>query len=694
MKSRSLITNAALGDRPDLDEGASVGLALAHDSAARHVRGTAAYIDDLPEPAGTVHVAPGCASAARGTIRSIDLDAVRASPGVLAVLTAADIPGENDCSPAFGDDPILAAGEVLFHGQVVFAVVAETRDAARSAARSARIEVDSVAPRVTVDDGLAAGTEVLAPYEFRRGEPAPEIAAAAHRLEGRVRIGGQEHFYLEGQAALAVPGEDDEMRVYSSTQHPSEVQNLVAHMLGVPGAAVVCECRRMGGAFGGKESQAAQWACLAALAAHATGRPAKVRLDRDDDMTMTGKRHDFRVDWRCGFDGDGVLEGVDVELAGRCGYSADLSLGVNDRAMFHADNAYHYPAARVHSRRVRTDTVSNTAFRGFGGPQGTLFAEHMMDAVAITLGLDPLVVRKRNLYAPGRDVTPYGMRVDDHVVTRIVRRLERTSAYAARRRAIARFNARAERAERAERAGRSGRSGRGATLRKGIALTPVKFGIAFTLKQLNQAGALVHVFTDGSVQVNHGGTEMGQGLYIKVAQVVAEELGIGIDRVRATATRTDKVPNTTPTAASSGSDLNGMAAQRAARTIRRRLAGLPPGSTRCGRRMSRSGAGWCMSVRRRFPSSAHAARVHRAGVALVHRLLRRLPRSPGTATPRAVAPSSTSPGRCVQRGDRGHRDRRDARRPGGHPPRRRPLAEPGHRHGADRGRLRGRGWAG
>ena len=562
MKSRSLITNAALADRPDLDEGASVGLALAHDSAARHVRGTAAYIDDLPEPAGTVHVAPGAARAARGTIRSIDLDAVRVFPGVLAVLTAADIPAANDCSPAFGDDPILAAGEILFHGQVVFAVVAETRDAARRAARCARIEVDAVAPRVTVDDGLAAGVDVLSPYEFRRGEPASAIAAASHRLEGRVRIGGQEHFYLEGQAALAVPGEDDEMRVWSSTQHPSEVQNLVAHMLGVPGAAVVCECRRMGGAFGGKESQAAQWACLAALAAHVTGRPAKVRLDRDDDMTMTGKRHDFRVDWRCGFDGEGVLEGVDVELAGRCGYSADLSLGVNDRAMFHADNAYYYPAARIHSRRVRTDTVSNTAFRGFGGPQGTLFAERMMDAVAIALELDPLVVRKRNFYAPGRDVTPYGMRVDDHVVNRIVRRLERTSGYAARRRAIGRFNARAERA------------GSGGTLRKGIALTPVKFGIAFTLKQLNQAGALVNVFTDGSVQVNHGGTEMGQGLYIKVAQVVAEEFGVGIDRVHVTATRTDKVPNTAPTAASSGSDLNGMAARRAARAIRRRLAEL------------------------------------------------------------------------------------------------------------------------
>ncbi len=565
MTSSSPITNTTLADRPDLGEGASVGRALAHDSAERHVRGTAAYIDDLPEPAGTVHVAPGGAPVARGAIRSVDLDLVRAAPGVVAVLTATDIPGANDCSPAFGGDPILAAGEILFHGQVVFAVVAETRDAARRAARLARIDVEPLVPRVTVDDGLAAGAEVLAPYEFRRGEPAPAIAAAPRRLEGVVRIGGQEHFYLEGQAALAVPGEADEMRVFSSTQHPSEVQNLVAHMLGAPGAAVVCECRRMGGAFGGKESQAAQWACLAALAAHVTGRPARLRLDRDDDMTMTGKRHDFRVGWRCGFDGDGVLEGVDVELDARCGCSADLSLGVVDRAMFHADNAYHYPAARVHSRRVRTDTVSNTAFRGFGGPQGMLFAERMMDAVAITLELDPLAVRKRNLYAPGRDVTPYGMRVEEHVVPRIVRRLERTSGYAARRRAIARFNTRAQRAQRA---------GRGGTLRRGIALTPVKFGVAFTLKQLNQAGALVHVFTDGSVQVNHGGTEMGQGLYIKVAQVVAEELGIGIDRVRATATRTDKVPNTAPTAASSGSDLNGMAALRAARAIRRRLAGL------------------------------------------------------------------------------------------------------------------------
>ena len=558
MKPGAPITNSTIiADRPGLDPGASVGLALPHDSAARHAQGSAAYVDDLPEPAGTLHVAPGRADgAARGPIRSLDLGPVRASPGVAAVLTAADVPGENDCSPAFGDDPILASGEIRFHGQVVFAVVAATRDEARRAARRARIEVEARPPRVTVDDGLADDAEMLPPWEFRRGEPGAAIAAAPHRLEGRVRIGGQEHFYLEGQAALATPGEGDEMRVHSSTQHPSEVQHLVARMLGAPDAAVVCECRRMGGAFGGKESQAAQWACLAALAARVTGRPAKVRLDRDDDMAMTGKRHDFRVDWRCGFDADGVLAGVEADLDARCGHSADLSLGVNDRALFHADNAYHYPAARLRSRRVRTDTVSNTAFRGFGGPQGMLVAERMMDAAAIALGLDPLLVRKRNLYGPGRDVTPYGMRIEEHLLPRLVRRLERTSGYAARRRAVARFNS------------------RGGALRKGIALTPVKFGISFTLRQLNQAGALVHVFTDGSVQVNHGGTEMGQGLHVKIAQVVAEEFGIGVDRVRITATRTDKVPNAPPTAASSGSDLNGMAARQAARTIRRRLAAL------------------------------------------------------------------------------------------------------------------------
>ncbi len=530
------------------------GAAVPHDSARRHVAGTAPFIDDLREPIGTLHIAPGSAVAgASGRIAGLDLSAVKAAPGVVAVLTAADIPGINDCSPAAGDDPILADGRIVFHGQVIFAVVAETRDLARRAARLAKVEIAEEKPILTIADALAAESDVLPPYEFRRGDPAAVMPRAARRLQGRLAIGGQEHFYLEGQVSLAVPREGGGMFVHCSTQHPTEVQHCVAKMLAVPDAAVVCECRRMGGGFGGKESQAAQWAALAALAAHVTRRPAKIRLDRDDDMIMTGKRHDYDVAYACGFTSKGELAAVDLTLHGRCGCSADLSLGVNDRAMFHADNAYFYPAVRIHSRRLKTNTVSATAFRGFGGPQGMLAAERMLDAVACELGLDPLDVRKRNFYRRGRDVTPYGQKIRDHIVARLVTELERSSDYRRRRRAVAAFNAGS------------------AILRKGIALTPVKFGISFTLTQLNQAGALVHLYLDGSVQINHAGTEMGQGLYIKVAQVVADEFAIPVDRVKITATTTDKVPNTSPTAASSGSDLNGMAALNAARAIRERL---------------------------------------------------------------------------------------------------------------------------
>jgi xanthine dehydrogenase large subunit len=532
----------------------AVGKMLAHDSAARHVAGSATYVDDIREPEGTLHLAAGLSPRAKGRITKLDLSKVKAAPGVVAVLTAADIPGVNDCSPSVGGDPILADGEVLFYGQVIFAVVAETREQARRAARLGKIEIKSGKPDVTVEDGLKSGGKVLPDYQFVRGDPAAVIRDAAHRQSGRLKMGGQEHFYLEGQVSLAVPGEGSEMKVFCSTQHPSEVQHLVARMLKRPDALVVCECRRMGGGFGGKESQAGQWACLAALAAHVTGRPAKMRLDRDDDMIATGKRHDFLVEWQVAHDERGVLEAVDVTLAGRCGYSVDLSIGVNDRAMFHADNSYFYPQVRILSKRVKTDTVSNTAFRGFGGPQGMIFAERMMDDLAVKLGLDPLEIRKRNFYAPGRDVTPYGMTVADNILRQLVGELERTSDYRKRRREVAKFN-------------------KGSRfLKRGIALNPVKFGIAFTLKHLNQAGALVHVYTDGSIQVNHGGTEMGQGVYMKVAQVVAEEFGVDISRVRITATSTDKVPNTTATAASSGSDLNGMAAKKAAGEIRKRMA--------------------------------------------------------------------------------------------------------------------------
>ena len=533
-----------------------VGRPVAHDSAERHVCGSAPYIDDMREPTGTLHLAPGHAEAARGKITAIDLSAVEAAPGVVAVLTADDIPGVNDCSPSIGDDPILAEGEIHFHGQVVFAVVAETRDQARRAAKLGKVTVEAVEPAITVEQGEATGETVLPPYQFERGTPEDVIGQAPQTVSGSVHIGGQEHFYLEGQISMAVPTEGNEMMVYCSTQHPGEVQHLVAKMLGVPDAAVVCECRRMGGAFGGKESQAAQWATLSALAAHVTGRPAKMRLDRDDDMIMTGKRHDMRADYRAAIDERGVIEAVDMNFAARCGYSADLSLGVIDRTLFHADNAYYYPHVRVASQRIRTNTVSNTAFRGFGGPQGMVCAERMMDQIAILMDVDPLTIRKRNFYARGRDVTPYGLKLEDNIMAAVVRELENTSDYKARRREVAKFNKKSK------------------ILKKGIALTPVKFGISFTLKHLNQAGALVHVYSDGSVQINHGGTEMGQGLYIKVAQVVAEEFGIPVEQVKITATTTEKVPNASPTAASSGSDINGMAARKAASAIRERMAEL------------------------------------------------------------------------------------------------------------------------
>ena len=538
-----------------MGELASIGQAIAHDSAELHVRGAAPYIDDLREPEGTLHVVPGYgAKGTCGKISLIDLLQVRNAAGVVAVLTAKDIPGLNDCSASIGGDPILADGEIKFHGQVIFAVVATSREAAKRAVRLARIEIAAEPPAITVDDALRLATaDVVPAYAFKRGDVTAALKKAKHRFSSDLLIGGQEHFYLEGQIALAVPTEQRGLLVYSSTQHPSEVQHCVARMLAIADAKVTCECRRMGGGFGGKESQAAQWACLAALAVHVTGLPAKCRLDRDDDMVMTGKRHDFKVASAFGFDDTGRLSAVAVEFFSRCGCSADLSQGVNDRTMFHADNAYYYPEVSITSRRLFTNTVSNTAFRGFGGPQGMVFAERMMEEIAITLGLDALDVRKRNLYSRNRDVTPYGQKVEDNVALDLISTLALTADYHKRRREVEKFN----------RANRY--------LKKGLSLTPVKFGISFTLTHMNQAGALVHVYTDGSVQVNHGGTEMGQGLYIKVAQVVAEEFGLPLERVRITATTTDKVPNTSPTAASSGSDLNGMAAKKAAAEIRFRL---------------------------------------------------------------------------------------------------------------------------
>jgi xanthine dehydrogenase large subunit len=535
---------------------ATVGKSLTHDSAELHVSGSATYVDDIPEIEGTVHVAPGYAkSAARGKIMSCDLTAVRSTPGVLAVFTAEDIPAKNDCSPGSGDDPIFAKGHIEFHGQVIFAVVAETREIARRATQLAKIEVAAETPVVSVGDALKSPKpDLLDPYAFTTKTYAKELKASPIKTNGTLKIGGQEHFYLEGQVSYAVPQEKGGMLVYCSTQHPTEIQHRVAAMLGVDDAKVTCECRRMGGGFGGKESQAAQWAALASLAAHKLGRPAKCRLDRDDDMMMTGKRHDFEVSYEAGFDKDFRFKSVDVTFNGRCGYSADLSNAICDRAMFHADNAYFYPNFRIATRRLKTNTVSNTAFRGFGGPQGIVFAENLIQATAIAHGIDALELRKRNLYGPRRNVTPYGQKILYNDLRAVVTQLEKTSDYKKRRKAIDAFNAVSP------------------ILKKGLALVPVKFGISFTFTQMNQAGALVHVYADGSVHLNHGGTEMGQGLYLKVAQVVAETFGIDVSHVAITATTTGKVPNTSPTAASSGTDLNGMAARNASLAIKARMA--------------------------------------------------------------------------------------------------------------------------
>lgn len=538
-----------------------VAAPLRHDSAAKHVAGTALYTDDIPEPPGTLHVHIAQSTRAHARITALDLSAVRSAPGVIGVFSAADVPGVNDVSPVAGDDPMFADGLVEYWGQSLFAVAAETLEAARAAAKHARFAYDELPAILTIADAMAAGSHLQPPYVMQRGDVEAALALAPHVIEGRMAIGGQEHFYLECQAAIAIPGEDEDVTVHCSTQHPSEIQHKVAHVLGVASHAVTVEVRRMGGGFGGKETQGNLPACVAALVAKRTGRPAKVIYDRDDDMMITGKRHDFEIDYRVGCDRDGRILALDVVQKARCGMSFDLSEPIADRAMFHADNCYHLPAARIVSHRLKTHTQSNTAFRGFGGPQGMVGAERILDHIAHVVGRDPLEVRRLNFYpakeeavASERRFTHYGMAVEDCVIADIVDELSRSSDYARRREAIRAFNAASP------------------VLKRGIALTPVKFGISFTKTFLNQAGALVHLYSDGSIGLNHGGTEMGQGLFTKVAQVVAEEFQVDIGRIKITATSTGKVPNTSPTAASSGADLNGMAARDAARQIKGRLA--------------------------------------------------------------------------------------------------------------------------
>lgn len=538
----------------------TMGKPLPHDAAPLHVTGQARYVDDIPLPVNALHLAFGLSTIAHGDITAMDLSAVRAAPGVVAVWSAADFDAMPDCSPSVHDEPLLATGRVHYLGQPIFMVVADSHLAARKAARLANVTYTALPALLTVDDALAANSRFeQGPVIWTKGDPAAALAASPHHIEGQFEVGGQEHFYLEGQVAACLPLEGGDVLIHSSTQHPTEIQHKVAHALHIPMNAVRVEVRRMGGGFGGKESQGNALAIACAIAATRLNRPAKMRYDRDDDMMITGKRHDLRIHYRAGFDDQGRVTGLEFTHLFRCGWAQDLSLPVADRAMLHADNCYHLPDIRIESHRLRTNTQSATAFRGFGGPQGMVGIERVMDHIAHALGRDPLAVRRANFYRPmGQpgpvQSTPYHMPVEDFAGHDLVAELERSSDYQKRRAEIAAWNA------------------SNPILKRGLALTPVKFGISFTLTHLNQAGALVHVYQDGSIHLNHGGTEMGQGLFQKVAQVVAQVFGVDTALVKITATDTAKVPNTSATAASSGSDLNGMAAQAAAETIRARLA--------------------------------------------------------------------------------------------------------------------------
>ena len=531
------------------------GKSAAHESAQRQVSGSARYVDDIPSQVNQCFAAVGLSQVSSGDIVSMDLTPVSKSPGVIDVITVKEVPGQIDIAPVFDGDPILADKQIKFHGQPVFAVLADTEANALRAASKANIEYSEASTCLDVNQSKESEAFVRPSHTMQSGSVDETLNASHHQVEGELDIGGQEHFYLEGQVSLAVPEEQDRIQIYTSSQHPSEVQKLVAEVLNVPFNKVVVDMRRMGGGFGGKETQAAQWACIAAILANRNKRAVKLRLPRRQDMIATGKRHPFLNAYRVGFDQQGLIQAADIEINGNCGHSADLSDAIVDRAMFHADNAYYLGDARIVGHRCQTNQVSHTAFRGFGGPQGMLVAEQIIEQIARKTGKDPLDIRKLNLYGhASRNTTHYGMQVENNLLPELIEKLESTSDYWQRKAQIKAFNHTSP------------------IIKRGLALTPVKFGISFTAKHLNQAGALLHIYTDGSMQINHGGTEMGQGLHTKIQQIVATEFGVPLSAVEVTSTRTDKVPNTSPTAASSGTDINGKAAQNACIEIKSRLA--------------------------------------------------------------------------------------------------------------------------
>ena len=544
------------------------GRELPHESAHLHVTGAAVYTDDIPELRGTLYAALITSPVAHGELigEGIDRAAILAQHGVVAVFTAKDIPGENNCGPILHDDPFLAAGKVEFLGQPVALVVAHNMLYAREAAKRAVVQVKELPAILTIDEAMAAKNFIMPPKGITRGTPADAIAKAPHKLKGRTECGQQEQFYLEGQITYAVPREDGQLTLYVSTQHPDGNQREAAAALNLSTKDVEVICRRMGGAFGGKEGNASIFSQSAALAAFKLQKPVKLRMNRDDDMMITGKRHDFRIDYECGYDDAGRILGIDVVLASRCGYSADFSGPVNDRAVLHIDNCYYLPNLSIISHRCKTNMQSATAFRGFGGPQGMFGIETVIEQIANKLGLDPLDVRRINLYQdpavsgnPASMTTQYNQPIEDFIADKVIDQLEEESGYRQRRMDISRYNKESKHKKR------------------GVALVPLKFGISFTATMLNQGGALMNIYQDGSVTVNHGGTEMGQGLNTKMAQVAADGLGIPVELVRVTGTDTQKVPNASATAASSGADINGAAIMNACAKLRERLDAVDAG---------------------------------------------------------------------------------------------------------------------
>ncbi len=548
---------------PPTDTLGQQGQGIVHESAHLHVTGEAVYTDDIPELRGTLYAALILSPVAHGELigEGIDRAALLKEHGVVAVFTAKDIPGENNCGPIIHDDPFLAADKVEFLGQAVAVVVAHDMLYAREVAKRAKVLVKELPALLTIEEALEAKSFIMPAKGITRGKPFEAIEKAPHKITGSTYCGQQEQFYLEGQITYAVPREDDQLTLYVSTQHPDGNQREAAAALNLTTKDVEVICRRMGGAFGGKEGNASIFSQSAALAAHLLKKPVKLRVNRDDDMMITGKRHDFRIDYTVGFDDAGRILGADFMLASRCGYSTDFSGPVNDRAVLHIDNCYYLPHLHIISHRCKTHTQSSTAFRGFGGPQGMFGIETVIEEIAQQIGKDPLDVRKINLYqdpAVSGDsesmTTQYNQVIEDFIADKVIDQVEAESAYRARRTSVSSYNKNSK------------------YKKRGVALVPLKFGISFTATMLNQGGALLNIYMDGSVSVNHGGTEMGQGLNTKMAQVAADGLGISVRQVRVTGTDTQKVPNASATAASSGADINGAAINNACDQMRARLA--------------------------------------------------------------------------------------------------------------------------